>query len=31
VWAAAGTPETVFSLTFEDLIRATSGEVADVA
>lgn len=30
IWAAAGTPETVFSLTLSDLIRATGGEIADV-
>lgn len=31
IWAAAGTPETVFSLTLPDLIRATRGEVVEVA
>jgi prolyl-tRNA editing enzyme YbaK/EbsC (Cys-tRNA(Pro) deacylase) len=30
VWAAAGTPDAVFPLTPQDLLRATSGEVADV-
>lgn len=27
IWAAAGTPQTVFSLTLPDLIHATAGEV----
>lgn len=31
VWAAAGTPRTVFSLTLSDLVRATRGEIVDVA
>ncbi len=30
IWAAAGTPETVFSLTLPDLIRATGGELVEV-
>lgn len=30
IWAAAGTPETVFSMTLADLIRATGGEVVEV-
>jgi prolyl-tRNA editing enzyme YbaK/EbsC (Cys-tRNA(Pro) deacylase) len=30
VWAAAGTPDSVFPLAPPDLLRATSGEVADV-
>ena len=30
IWAAAGTPETVFSMTLADLIRATGGEVVGV-
>lgn len=30
IWAAAGTPETVFSLSLPDLIRATAGEVVQV-
>ena len=31
VWAAAGTPDAVFPLTPEDLVRASGGEVADFA
>lgn len=31
VWAAAGTPRTVFSLTPAELVVLTSGRVADVA
>ncbi len=30
IWAAAGTPTTVFALTPEELVRLTGGEVADV-
>jgi prolyl-tRNA editing enzyme YbaK/EbsC (Cys-tRNA(Pro) deacylase) len=30
VWAAAGTPKTVFPITPEDLLRATRGEPADL-
>jgi prolyl-tRNA editing enzyme YbaK/EbsC (Cys-tRNA(Pro) deacylase) len=30
VWAAAGTPKTVFPITSEDLLRATRGEPADL-
>lgn len=30
IWAAAGTPETVFSLTLPELIRATGGDVVGV-
>ncbi|MEF8834291.1 MAG: YbaK/EbsC family protein [Halofilum sp. (in: g-proteobacteria)] len=30
IWAAAGTPETVFSLSLQDLIHATGGEVVEV-
>ena len=30
IWAAAGTPQTVFSLTLPELIRATAGEVVEV-
>jgi len=30
IWAAAGTPHTVFPLTFDDLVRLTSGLVAKV-
>ena len=30
VWAAAGTPHTVFSLSPEELIRITSGTIANV-
>lgn len=29
VWAAAGTPDTVFELTPDDLLRASGAEVAD--
>ena len=29
VWAAAGTPETVFEISSADLVRSTSGTVAD--
>jgi prolyl-tRNA editing enzyme YbaK/EbsC (Cys-tRNA(Pro) deacylase) len=31
VWAAAGTPRAVFSLSSQQLVRVTSGEAADVA
>lgn len=31
IWAAAGTPTTVFALTPEELIRLTGGQVADIA
>lgn len=31
VWAAAGTPDAVFPLTPDDLVRASGGEVADFA
>lgn len=31
VWAAAGTPRTVFALTPEELVAITRGRVADVA
>jgi Cys-tRNA(Pro) deacylase len=31
IWAAAGTPNAVFSLTPPDLLRITSGEVVDIA
>lgn len=31
IWAAAGTLNAVFKLTFEDLRRLTGGAVADVA
>jgi prolyl-tRNA editing enzyme YbaK/EbsC (Cys-tRNA(Pro) deacylase) len=31
VWAAAGTPHAVFSVTPDDLVAATGGEVVDVA
>jgi prolyl-tRNA editing enzyme YbaK/EbsC (Cys-tRNA(Pro) deacylase) len=31
VWAAAGTPRHVFPITPADLVRATGGQVADVA
>jgi prolyl-tRNA editing enzyme YbaK/EbsC (Cys-tRNA(Pro) deacylase) len=31
VWAAAGTPNAVFRLTPQDLIRLTQGRVADIA
>jgi prolyl-tRNA editing enzyme YbaK/EbsC (Cys-tRNA(Pro) deacylase) len=31
VWAAAGTPHAVFSVTPADLVAATGGEVVDVA
>jgi prolyl-tRNA editing enzyme YbaK/EbsC (Cys-tRNA(Pro) deacylase) len=30
VWAAAGTPDTVFPLAPDELVRVTSGEVVDV-
>jgi prolyl-tRNA editing enzyme YbaK/EbsC (Cys-tRNA(Pro) deacylase) len=30
IWAAAGTPNAVFQLTGDDLIRATGGKVAEV-
>ena len=31
VWAAAGHPHTVFCLSYEDLVRITGGEQADLA
>jgi prolyl-tRNA editing enzyme YbaK/EbsC (Cys-tRNA(Pro) deacylase) len=31
VWAAAGTPHTVFPTTYDELLRLTSGTAADVA
>ncbi|MCY4663297.1 MAG: hypothetical protein OXC00_01380 [Acidimicrobiaceae bacterium] len=31
VWAAAGTPETVFEVTSDELVRCASGTVADFA
>jgi len=31
VWAAAGTPRTVFPLTPDELVAMTGGRVADVA
>ncbi|HET6909337.1 MAG TPA: YbaK/EbsC family protein, partial [Mycobacteriales bacterium] len=31
VWAAAGTPHSVFSTTYDELVRLTSGTAADVA
>lgn len=31
IWAAAGTPNAVFALTYEDLVALTSGLVADIA
>lgn len=31
VWAAAGTPHTVFPTTFDELVSASGGAVADVA
>ncbi len=30
IWAAGGTPHTVFPLTFDELVRLTSGTVAEV-
>ena len=30
IWAAGGTPHTVFPLTFDDLVRLTGGRVAKV-
>ena len=30
IWAAAGTPDTVFALTPDDLVRLTGGQVADL-
>lgn len=30
IWAAAGTPHTVFPLTFDELVRLTAGSVAKV-
>ena len=30
LWAAAGTPHAVFSTTFDELVRLTGGETADV-
>ena len=31
IWAAAGTPNAVFALTYSDLVALTSGTVADIA
>ncbi len=31
IWAAAGTPNAVFKLTWDDLVRLTGGVAADVA
>jgi prolyl-tRNA editing enzyme YbaK/EbsC (Cys-tRNA(Pro) deacylase) len=31
IWAAAGTPTTVFALTPEELVRLTNGQVASIA
>ena len=31
IWAAAGHPNTVFRLTYADLVRITAGEEVDVA
>lgn len=31
IWAAAGTPNAVFKLTYADLVRLTGGTVADIA
>ena len=31
IWAAGGTPQTVFPLTFDDLVRLTGGTIARVA
>jgi prolyl-tRNA editing enzyme YbaK/EbsC (Cys-tRNA(Pro) deacylase) len=31
VWAAAGTPNTVYATTYDDLVRLTGGTPADVA
>ena len=31
VWAAGGTPQTVFPLTFDELVRLTGGTIAPVA
>ena len=31
LWAAAGTPQTVFPIAPEELVRVTGGQVADVA
>ena len=30
IWAAGGTPHTVFPLTFDELVRLTGGTVAKV-
>jgi prolyl-tRNA editing enzyme YbaK/EbsC (Cys-tRNA(Pro) deacylase) len=30
VWAAAGTPDSVFPLTPHDLVRLTNGQVVDL-
>jgi prolyl-tRNA editing enzyme YbaK/EbsC (Cys-tRNA(Pro) deacylase) len=30
IWAAGGTPHTVFPLTFDDLVRLTGGTIAEV-
>ena len=30
IWAAGGTPHTVFPMTYEELVRLTSGMVAKV-
>jgi prolyl-tRNA editing enzyme YbaK/EbsC (Cys-tRNA(Pro) deacylase) len=31
IWAAAGTPNAVFKLTFDDLVALTGGRVAAVS
>lgn len=31
IWAAGGTPQTVFPLTFDELVRLTDGTIAPVA
>ena len=31
IWAAGGTPRTVFPLTFAELVRITGGQVCEVA
>jgi prolyl-tRNA editing enzyme YbaK/EbsC (Cys-tRNA(Pro) deacylase) len=31
LWAAAGTPNAVFRLTLDDLVRLTDGRIADIA
>ena len=30
IWAAGGTPHTVFPMTFDELVRLTSGRVVSV-